>query len=79
MADGKAGRTSTSRHPFAIAYDAVETGDVVDIRLFREWIRSSHGRRMWTWSQSLRQSSVSDGAPRLRAPDEPTNQTRREK
>ena len=27
MADGKEGRTRTSRHPFAIAYDAVETGD----------------------------------------------------
>jgi len=55
LADGKAGRTSTSRHPFAIAHDAVETGDVAEIKLFREWVRSSHGRRMWTWSQGLRQ------------------------
>ena len=35
LADGKEGRTSTSRHPFAIAYDAVETGDTTDIALFR--------------------------------------------
>ncbi len=55
LADGKAGRTSTSRHPFAIAYDACDTGDTADIKLFREWVRSSHGRRMWTWSQGLRQ------------------------
>ena len=55
MADGKEGRTSASRHPFAIAHDAVETGDTADIALFREWVRSSHGRRMWTWSQGLRE------------------------
>ena len=55
LADGKVGRTSTSRHPFTIAYDAVETGDMADVRLFREWVRSSHGRRMWTWSQGLRE------------------------
>ena len=54
LADGKEGRTRTSRHPFAIAYDAVETGDMADIRLFRDWIRGSHDRRMWTWSQGLR-------------------------
>ncbi len=55
MADGKEGRTSTSRHPFAIAFDAVETGDCRDIALFREWIKGSHDRRMWTWSKGLRQ------------------------
>ena len=55
MADGKEGRTRTSRHPFAIAYDAVETGDTADIALFREWVRGSHGRHMWSWSQGLRQ------------------------
>ena len=54
MADGKEGRTRTSRHPFAIAYDAVETGDKADVLLFREWIKGSHDRRMWTWSKGLR-------------------------
>jgi hypothetical protein len=54
MADGKQGRTRTSRHPFAIAYDAVETGDVADINLFREWVQGSHGRHMWSWSNGLR-------------------------
>ena len=54
LADGKEGRTSTSRHPFAIAYDAVETGDMGDINLFREWVKGSHGRRMWSWSKGLR-------------------------
>ena len=54
LADGKVGRTSTSRHPFAIAYDAVETGDMADINLFREWVKGSHGRRMWSWSKGLR-------------------------
>ena len=54
LADGKEGRTSTSRHPFAIAYDAVETGDMADINLFREWVKGSHGRRMWSWSKGLR-------------------------
>jgi len=28
MADGKEGRTRTSRHPFAIAYDAVDVASV---------------------------------------------------
>ncbi len=55
LADGKQGRTRTSRHPFAIAHDAAETGDVADIKLYREWIRGSHDRRMWSWSQGLRQ------------------------
>ena len=55
LADGKEGRTETSRHPFAIAYDSVEPGDTADIGLFREWIRSTHGKYMWTWSQGLRQ------------------------
>ena len=55
LADGKEGRTSTSRHPFAIAYDAVETGDTADIGLFREWIEGSHNRKMWTWSRGLRE------------------------
>ena len=54
LADGKDGRTRTSRHPFAIAYDAVETGDMADINLFREWVKGSHGRRMWSWSKGLR-------------------------
>ncbi len=54
MADGKEGRTRTSRHPFAIAYDAVETGNVADIKLFRDWIEGSHDRKMWSWSQGLR-------------------------
>ncbi len=54
LADGKEGRTRTSRHPFAIAYDAVETGNIADINLFRDWIRGSHDRRMWTWSRGLR-------------------------
>ncbi len=55
MADGKAGRSETSRHPFAIAFDATETGDMADINLFREWVRGSHGRHMWSWSKGLRQ------------------------
>ncbi|MEM9656648.1 MAG: hypothetical protein AAGA65_31530, partial [Actinomycetota bacterium] len=54
MADGKEGRTRTSRHPFAIAYDAAETGDRADINLFREWVESAHGRHMWSWSRGLR-------------------------
>ena len=54
MADGKEGRTRTSRHPFAIAYDAVETGDTAAIALFRDWIEGSHDRKMWSWSQGLR-------------------------
>ncbi len=55
LADGKQGRTSTSRHPFAIAFDAVETGDTADIALFQEWIKGSHGRHMWSWSKGLRE------------------------
>ncbi len=57
MADGKEGRTRTSRHPFAIAYDAVETGDTASIALFQEWIKGSHGRHMWSWSDGLREAS----------------------
>ena len=56
MADGKEGRARTSRHPFAIAYDAVETGDTQSIALFREWIKGSHGRHMWSWSKGLREA-----------------------
>ncbi len=55
LADGKQGRTSTSRHPFAIAFDAVENGDAADIALFQEWVKGSHGRHMWSWSKGLRQ------------------------
>lgn len=56
MADGKEGRTRSSRHPFAIAYDAVETGDVDAINLYREWVQGSHGRHMWSWSNGLREA-----------------------
>ncbi len=55
MADGKEGRTRTSRHPFALAYDAVETGDKESIDLFRDWVKGSHNRQMWSWSKGLRQ------------------------
>jgi hypothetical protein len=55
MADTKIGRTEGQRHPFAIAKDAADTGDMADVRLLREWIRQSKGRKCITWSTGLRE------------------------
>ena len=54
LADRKIGRSEGQRHPFAIARDAAETGDVADINLFREWITASKRRKCITWSKGLR-------------------------
>ncbi len=54
MIDTKIGREGGHRTPFAIAYDASETGDMADINLFREWVTASHRKRSITWSQGLR-------------------------
>ena len=54
LADSKIGRSEGQRHPFAIAADAAETGDMADVALFREWIVSSKRRKCITWSRGLR-------------------------
>ena len=54
LADTKIGRSEGQRHPFAIAADAAETGDLADVALFREWIVSSKRRKCITWSRGLR-------------------------
>lgn len=59
VADSKLGRGEGQRHPFAIARDASQTGDTADIKLFREWITASKGRRAITWSQGLRDRLLS--------------------
>lgn len=56
MTDTKVGREEGHRTPFAIAHDAAETGDMASIRLFREWLEASHGKRSITWSNDLRQA-----------------------
>lgn len=54
MADTKVGRAEGQRHPFAIAKDAADNGDMADVALLREWIRESKGRKCITWSVGLR-------------------------
>ncbi len=56
MVDTKVGRGEGHRTPFAIAYDAAETGDLADIELLREWVSASHRKRSITWSNGLRAS-----------------------
>lgn len=43
-----------SRTPFQILEDAVTTGDMDDIEIWREWVRESAGRHFMTWSRGLR-------------------------
>ena len=56
MVDSKVGRGEGHRTPFAIAYDAAETGDMADINLLQEWVKASHRKRSITWSKGLRAS-----------------------
>lgn len=44
----------SGRSPFAIARDAVETGNWADVALWREWEQVSLGRQQMTWSQGER-------------------------
>jgi hypothetical protein len=56
MADNKVGRDDGHRTPFAIASDAAETGETVDIGLLREWVDASHGKHSISWSTGIRQA-----------------------
>lgn len=58
MADTKIGRSEGQRHPFAIAKDVADNGDVADVNLLREWVRESKGRKCITWSVGLRESLI---------------------
>jgi hypothetical protein len=55
MTNTKIGRQEGHRTPFAIAHDAATTGDVEDIKLWREWVRASHGKNSISWSKGLRE------------------------
>jgi hypothetical protein len=57
--DLKQGRTG-HRTPEQLLVDAVETGEVVDVRLWLEYEQASKGRRMLTWSRGLRAELLGD-------------------
>lgn len=52
----KKGR-SESRTPFQILADFAAWGDEDDLKLWREWERSSKGRKQLTWSRGLKELS----------------------
>jgi hypothetical protein len=51
---GKLGRSTTSRTPFAVALDYLDTGDHDDLLLWMEWERDMKGARQLTWSRGLK-------------------------
>ncbi|MEM7272739.1 MAG: hypothetical protein AAF547_06645 [Actinomycetota bacterium] len=55
MTNTKIGRDEGQRTPFAIAHDAATTGDMRDIRLWREWVQASHRKNSISWSNGLRE------------------------
>lgn len=53
----KEGRGKDSRTPFQILADLEHDGDEADLRRWRVWEQTAHGRKLITWSQGLREAA----------------------